>query len=98
MATNLQQLSGGRFVLGVGVGWAQQEFAALNVPFAARGRLTDEYLAALRETTSVPIWVGGNSEVGIRRAVRFGDAWHPLRNTLAWLREARTTHAMPACG
>ena len=38
MAGNLSQLSGGRFVLGVGAGWARQEFEALGVPFAARGR------------------------------------------------------------
>ena len=44
MAGNLNQLSGGRFVLGVGAGWARQEFDALGVPFTARGRLTDEYL------------------------------------------------------
>ena len=41
MATNLQQLSEGRLVLGVGVGWARQEYEALGVPFSARGRLTD---------------------------------------------------------
>jgi len=96
MATNLQQLSGDRFVLGVGVGWAQQEYAALGVPFRERGKLTEEYLGVVCEATSVPIWIGGNSEVAIRRAARFGDAWHPLRNTLAWLREARAAYEMPA--
>jgi probable F420-dependent oxidoreductase len=25
----------------------------------------------------IPIWVGGHSDAGLRRAVRFGDAWHP---------------------
>jgi alkanesulfonate monooxygenase SsuD/methylene tetrahydromethanopterin reductase-like flavin-dependent oxidoreductase (luciferase family) len=35
-----------------------------------------------------PIWVGGNSDAGIRRAVRLGDAWHPLRFTMPWLRTA----------
>ncbi|MGS2616812.1 LLM class flavin-dependent oxidoreductase [Micromonospora sp. LZ34] len=96
MATNLNQLSGGRFVLGVGVGWARQEFDALGVPFSERGKLTDDYLATLRETISVPIWVGGNSDVAIRRAVRFGDAWHPLRVTLPWLRAAVAKHPLSA--
>ncbi|MFE9957319.1 LLM class flavin-dependent oxidoreductase [Micromonospora sp. NPDC005299] len=104
MAANLHQLSGGRLVLGVGVGWARQEFDALGVPFTARGRLTDEYLVALRgawrteagdNTTPVPVWVGGNSEAAIRRAVRYGDAWHPLRNTLPWLRSALTNRTLP---
>lgn len=97
MAANLNQLSGGRLVLGVASGWAKQEFAALGVPFDQRGKLTDDTLVALRaamdDTTdyragSIPLWIGGNSDAGIRRAVRLGDAWHPLRSTLPWLREA----------
>lgn len=89
MAANLDELSGGRLVLGVGVGWARQEFEALGVPFERRGRLTDEVLRGLRsEAPGVPLWIGGNSEAGLRRAVRYGDAWHPMRCTLPWLREA----------
>lgn len=41
-------LSGGRLTLGVGVGWSAEEFAALGVPFADRGRRTVEYVAAMR--------------------------------------------------
>jgi probable F420-dependent oxidoreductase len=97
MAANLNQLSGGRLVLGVGAGWARQEFEALGVPFRQRGSLTDEYLQAVRNAWDndedyrsgrIPIWVGGNSDAGLRRAVRLGEAWHPLRFTLTWLREA----------
>ncbi|WP_433516380.1 LLM class flavin-dependent oxidoreductase [Nonomuraea sp. CA-143628] len=97
MAANLNDLSGGRLVLGVGVGWARQEFEALGMPFHRRGALTDEYLDALRAAWAddadyrggpVPIWIGGNSDAGLRRAVRLGETWHPLRNTLPWLREA----------
>jgi alkanesulfonate monooxygenase SsuD/methylene tetrahydromethanopterin reductase-like flavin-dependent oxidoreductase (luciferase family) len=97
MAANLNQLSGGRLVLGVGVGWARQEFDALGVPFRQRGSLTDDYLRAVRaawdndedyRSGRIPIWVGGNSDAGLRRAVRLGEAWHPLRFTLTWLREA----------
>ncbi|MFJ2580307.1 LLM class flavin-dependent oxidoreductase [Kitasatospora aureofaciens] len=98
MATNLHRLSGGRLVLGVGVGWARQEFDALGVPFTARGRLTDEYLATLREVLSdpVPIWVGGHSEAALRRATRFGDAWHPLRLTVPRMRSILASHTLPA--
>ncbi|SCG50461.1 Flavin-dependent oxidoreductase, luciferase family (includes alkanesulfonate monooxygenase SsuD and methylene tetrahydromethanopterin reductase) [Micromonospora echinaurantiaca] len=97
MAANLHQLSGGRLVLGVGVGWARQEFAALGVPFQHRGRLTDEHLAAIRDAWAndtdyragqIPIWIGGNSDAGLTRAVRLDAAWHPLRFTLPWLRAA----------
>jgi probable F420-dependent oxidoreductase len=44
----LDKLSGGRFELGIGVGWLAEEFEALGVPFADRGRRTDEYVAAMR--------------------------------------------------
>ena len=45
---NIDRLSGGRCILGVGVGWAREEFAALNVPFEKRGAMTNEYLAAIK--------------------------------------------------
>jgi probable F420-dependent oxidoreductase len=47
-AATLDVLSAGRFTLGVGVGWSKEEFTALGVPFARRGRRTAEYVAALR--------------------------------------------------
>jgi probable F420-dependent oxidoreductase len=45
---SLDQLSGGRLVLGVGVGWLEGEFAALGVPFPERGSRTDEAIAVLK--------------------------------------------------
>ncbi|MEU8042474.1 LLM class flavin-dependent oxidoreductase [Streptosporangium sp. NPDC049078] len=96
MAANLNRLSGGRLVLGVGVGWARQEFEALGVPFERRGALTDDHLRVIRaawengedyQAGRIPIWVGGNGDVGLRRAVRLGEAWHPLRLTLERMRE-----------
>ena len=47
-AATLDVLSGGRFTLGVGIGWSAEEFAALGIPFARRGRRTAEYVAAMR--------------------------------------------------
>jgi probable F420-dependent oxidoreductase len=45
----LDHLAGGRRVLlGIGVGWLAEEFAALGVPFKDRGQRTDEYVAAMR--------------------------------------------------
>lgn len=45
---SLDVLSGGRLIVGIGVGWAEEEFKALGVPFHDRGARTDEYLAAMR--------------------------------------------------
>jgi probable F420-dependent oxidoreductase len=45
---DLDVLSGGRVDFGIGIGWLKEEFDALNVPFAARGRRTDEYLEIMR--------------------------------------------------
>jgi hypothetical protein len=58
------------------------------VPFAKRGRLTDEYLATLQQAwgaqSSIPLCVGGDSAAAIRRSVKFGAAWHPLCVTLSF--------------
>jgi probable F420-dependent oxidoreductase len=44
----LDQLSGGRVILGVGTGWMREEFEAVGVPFERRGARTDEYIRVLR--------------------------------------------------
>ena len=47
-AATLDQLSHGRLVLGVGIGWSREEFDALGIPFAGRAQRTEEYIAAMR--------------------------------------------------
>jgi probable F420-dependent oxidoreductase len=44
----LDWLSGGRFDFGIGVGWLQEEFDALGVPFDRRGKRCDDYLRLLK--------------------------------------------------
>ena len=44
----LDFMSGGRFRYGVGLGWMQEEFEALDVPFAERGRRVDEHLEVMK--------------------------------------------------
>ena len=110
---NIDQLSGGRFIFGVGVGWAEGEFDVLGVPFNRRGAITDEYLEAIKllwtedvasfdgkyvsfeninttprpvQDPHPPIWVGGPSAAAMRRAVRHGSAWHPIRITVDHLK------------
>ncbi|MBS4754538.1 LLM class F420-dependent oxidoreductase [Nocardioides sp. zg-ZUI104] len=52
----VDEVSRGRFDFGVGVGWLQGEYEAVGVPFAARGRRTDECLAAMKE-----LWIAEES-------------------------------------
>ena len=47
-AATLDVLSDGRLILGAGVGWAAEEFAALGVPFARRASRTKEYVDSMR--------------------------------------------------
>jgi probable F420-dependent oxidoreductase len=44
----LDDLTGGRISLGIGVGWLKEEFQALGIPFERRGKRADEYIAAMR--------------------------------------------------
>jgi probable F420-dependent oxidoreductase len=107
----LDQLSRGRLELGIGVGWLEEEFDAIGVPFAARGRRTDDYIAAMRALWtqekashhgefvdftdcilapkpaqgSVPVHVGGHTDVAAKRAGRLGDGFFPARGDHAEL-------------
>jgi probable F420-dependent oxidoreductase len=100
-AVSIDRLSGGRLVLGVGVGWLESEFAALGVPYRERGRRTDEAIAVLKaacgpdspeflpkpvQRPHPPLWIGGRSAAAVRRAAREGDAWHPSHLTVDELR------------
>jgi probable F420-dependent oxidoreductase len=72
----LDQLSGGRVILGAGVGWLREEFEALGAPpFEERGPVTDEYLRFMRATwTTDPVSFSG-------RYVRVSDV-HALPKPL----------------
>ena len=101
----LDQLSGGRLEVGLGVGSLPEENAALGVPYEGRGAYSNEFIQVLRalwadgpashagdhfqftdlitspkprQRPGVPIMVGGNRPVALRRAARLGDGWHPL--------------------
>ena len=90
----LQHLSGGRFVLGLGVGIHEGEYQRAGVDFRRRGRLMDEGVAKLQAawdgpgagsdyvqepaSSPVPLWFGGASGAARRRAAAVGDGWVPL--------------------
>jgi probable F420-dependent oxidoreductase len=61
MLATLDVMSGGRVILGAGVGWFKEEFEALHAePFERRGPVTDEYIALMRACwTREPVdWPG----------------------------------------
>lgn len=55
-AATLAALSDGRLQLGIGVGWLEEEFDALGVPWPKRGARTDEYVEAMRA-----LWAGDDA-------------------------------------
>ncbi|TMA80847.1 MAG: LLM class F420-dependent oxidoreductase [Deltaproteobacteria bacterium] len=56
MLSSLDVLSNGRVIVGLGVGWMKEEFESLQAPpFEDRGKVTDEYIKALRE-----LWTSDN--------------------------------------
>jgi probable F420-dependent oxidoreductase len=54
-ASTLDVLCGGRFRLGVGLGWNEVEYEALNEDFHTRGRRIEEQVAVLRELWTKPL-------------------------------------------
>jgi len=52
----LDDLSGGRVEIGIGVGWLREEFDALGIPWERRGARTDEYIRAMRA-----LWAGDSA-------------------------------------
>ena len=51
---SLDVLSGGRAILGVGVGWMKEEFDVLGMPYDHRGKRADEQLALFEQVFTEP--------------------------------------------
>jgi len=51
---SLDVLSNGRLIFGLGVGWCEPEMRASGAPFGERGRVADDYLAAMRAVWTQP--------------------------------------------
>lgn len=91
-ASTLSALSGGRFVLGVGIGEHREEYERAGSMFTGRGAALDRGITELRDLWSpgdswfeqhpaahdIPIWVGGRSDASIQRAAQVADGWFPM--------------------
>jgi alkanesulfonate monooxygenase SsuD/methylene tetrahydromethanopterin reductase-like flavin-dependent oxidoreductase (luciferase family) len=91
-AASLQELSGGRLIVGVGAGAHPGEFQACGVDFAQRGRLLDRALDEVEAIwagrggryeqfplpPAIPVWIGGSGDAALRRAARRGAGWIPM--------------------
>ncbi len=64
-AAEIDLLSGGRLRLGIGVGWNDVEYQALNEDFSNRGRRSEEQIAVLRA-----LWT--------QEVVTFNGQWHHI--------------------
>jgi probable F420-dependent oxidoreductase len=115
-AASVDILSGGRFILGAGTGYAKSEFHALGVDFDQRNALFDEALDVLprhwsgepfsytgrhfsaREVIArprppqqpIPIWIGGNSKLTMRRVAERANGWLPMLGPQTLFATART--------
>ena len=108
LVATLDALSGGRFILGAGVGWEKEEFDAIGAPWEHRGSRLEEMIEIMRRLwteeriahkgkyyqfeemgfepkparTPVPILLGGETPVALKRAARIGDGWFGVRHTV----------------
>lgn len=87
-AATLDAISGGRLVLGLAVGARKDDYDAMGIEYATRGRRLVEQLATLRDTWEdsaigprparaggPPILVGGLSDAAYARVARYADGY-----------------------
>jgi alkanesulfonate monooxygenase SsuD/methylene tetrahydromethanopterin reductase-like flavin-dependent oxidoreductase (luciferase family) len=86
----VDQLSGGRVEMGLGLGYRDREFEVLGVPRSERGARTVQLIEAARriwadcevmpppyQSPEPPLWFGGATETAARRAARLGCHFMP---------------------
>ncbi len=91
----LDRLSKGRVTLGVGVGWLEEEFDALGVPFAERAARTDEHVAVMRA-----LWNGASVDFdGSFTTLRGANVFpHPVQQSVPIVIGGHTRSAAARAG
>jgi alkanesulfonate monooxygenase SsuD/methylene tetrahydromethanopterin reductase-like flavin-dependent oxidoreductase (luciferase family) len=88
---SLAQISGGRLVVGLGVGNRRDDYVSTGADFTKRGRILDEQVERMRRLWAgepvaddtalcplppqIPLLFGGRSAATVRRVVTTGDGW-----------------------
>lgn len=88
---SLDRLSGGRLILGVSAGMRADDYVATGTDYGTRGQRLDSMIEEIRDVWhgegpvpgvgpsptngDIPIWVGGHSPAGLRRAAKYGIGW-----------------------
>ena len=112
----IDNLSGGRIIVSVGVGWSKGEYQNLGYDFHARGKRMNEAIKIMRtcwrgqsnvsfhgefyqfdnmafsptpvQPGGPPLWVAGDSQKALKRAIGLGDGWHPNASSPMALKES----------
>lgn len=112
----LDNLSGGRLIVSVGVGWSKGEYQNLGYDFHTRGERMNEAVKILRtcwrgqrnvsfqgkfyrfdnmffsptpiQAGGPPLWIAGDSQKALKRAIGLGDGWHPNASSPMELKES----------
>src|SRR6478752_4557918 len=77
LVASIDQVSGGRFLFGIGIGWNAEEMEDHGTVFTTRAKLVRERVEAMKKPHP-PVIVGGAFPQAARRAVRYGEGWIPL--------------------
>ena len=74
---DLDLISGGRVVAGIGAGSSSADYAVVGIPFEERWRRLDDAAVRMRELMpGIPLWLASwGSPAGLRRVTRHGDGW-----------------------
>jgi probable F420-dependent oxidoreductase len=97
----LDVLSGGRLIVGIGVGYVDREFEAIGAPFERRGERTDAYLAGMRSMWADAAPAADDAFVrfsGIQSRPRPAQQPHPPVVVGGWSRPALRRAAEHAHG